>query len=126
MRQKVRKLTCACHHEFCALCGDLLPSFGRFPYFHERGIQMSNYFRGVPAGANTPNHDSNSYPGTPDSDTVGSSGMPAKARSQRVKSIPMGRLCTPADIAHLLHILATPRANFITGQTIDVDRGSAI
>jgi 3-oxoacyl-[acyl-carrier protein] reductase len=38
--------------------------------------------------------------------------------------IPIGRLGTPADIAALVALLASPRGSFITGATIQVDGGS--
>lgn len=41
-------------------------------------------------------------------------------------AIPLGRLGTPEDIAHVVVFLASDAANYITGQTINVDGGMAI
>jgi 3-oxoacyl-[acyl-carrier protein] reductase len=40
------------------------------------------------------------------------------------RSIPLGRLGTPEDIAALVALLVSPRGSFITGATIQVDGGS--
>ncbi len=40
------------------------------------------------------------------------------------RSIPVGRLGTPEDIAALVALLVSPRGSFITGATIQVDGGS--
>jgi 3-oxoacyl-[acyl-carrier protein] reductase len=37
--------------------------------------------------------------------------------------IPMGRIGEPADIADVIHFLASPAARYMTGQTIAVDGG---
>ena len=41
-------------------------------------------------------------------------------------AIPLDRLGTPEDIAHVVVFLASDAANYITGQTINVDGGMAI
>jgi len=41
-------------------------------------------------------------------------------------AIPLGRLGAPEDIAHVVVFLASDAANYITGQTINVDGGMAI
>jgi len=41
-------------------------------------------------------------------------------------AIPLGRLGTPEDIAHVVVFLASDAANYITGQTINIDGGMAI
>lgn len=40
--------------------------------------------------------------------------------------IPLGRLGEPEDIAHIVVFLASDAANYITGQTINIDGGMAI
>lgn len=40
------------------------------------------------------------------------------------KTIPMGRLGSPEDIAHAVAFLASPESGFITGVTLDVNGGS--
>jgi 2-deoxy-D-gluconate 3-dehydrogenase len=42
-----------------------------------------------------------------------------------VKQIPMGRIAEPADVAHPVAFLASPGADFITGQTLMVDGGAS-
>ena len=49
-----------------------------------------------------------------------------KAREQILNNIPIGRLGTPQDIAGVCLFLASPEADYITGQTIVVDGGMAI
>ena len=39
------------------------------------------------------------------------------------KLVPLGRMATPSDIAGLVEYLASPAANFITGQTFSVNGG---
>jgi NAD(P)-dependent dehydrogenase (short-subunit alcohol dehydrogenase family) len=39
---------------------------------------------------------------------------------------PMRRLGTPADIGDAVALLCSPEANWITGQTLDVDGGAAL
>ncbi|MGI9556984.1 MAG: SDR family oxidoreductase, partial [Solirubrobacterales bacterium] len=38
-----------------------------------------------------------------------------------VGSIPLGRICTPEEVANLVVFVASPRASFITGAHIPVD-----
>jgi 3-oxoacyl-[acyl-carrier protein] reductase len=42
------------------------------------------------------------------------------------EKIPLGRLGTPEDVAHAVLFLASDAANYITGQTINVDGGMVI
>jgi 3-oxoacyl-[acyl-carrier protein] reductase len=37
--------------------------------------------------------------------------------------VPLGRLGSPADIAHAVAFLASPRAAYITGETLHVNGG---
>ena len=41
-----------------------------------------------------------------------------------VRNIPRGRAGTPADIAHAALVLASPEADFITGEVLSVDGGA--
>jgi 2-deoxy-D-gluconate 3-dehydrogenase len=45
---------------------------------------------------------------------------------QMIKSIPLGRIAEPADVAHPTLFLCSEAANFITGQTLLVDGGMSI
>ncbi len=49
-----------------------------------------------------------------------------KAREEIFKQIPLGKLGSPEDVANVCLFLASPAANYITGQTIVVDGGMAI
>ena len=44
---------------------------------------------------------------------------------QIVKSVPMGRIAEPIDVAHPALFLISEGANFITGQTLMVDGGAS-
>lgn len=43
--------------------------------------------------------------------------------AQIVAETPLGRMGTPTDVAHAVAFLASPQAEFITGQTLSVDGG---
>lgn len=45
--------------------------------------------------------------------------------NQIVKTIPLGRIAEPADVAHPVLFLCSDASNFITGQTIMVDGGAS-
>ena len=47
-------------------------------------------------------------------------------RQMLLSHVPVGRLGKPEDIAHAVVFLASPKASFITGQTIHVNGGSAL
>ena len=49
-----------------------------------------------------------------------------KAREEIFKTIPLGKLGTPKDVANACLFLASSEADYITGQTIVVDGGMAI
>lgn len=45
---------------------------------------------------------------------------------ERLKTIPLGRVGQPEDVAYTAVFLASPASNFITGQTIVVDGGAQV
>ena len=47
-------------------------------------------------------------------------------RLRRAKPIPVGRIGQPADIAHAALFLVSPKASFITGETIHVNGGQGL
>ncbi len=49
--------------------------------------------------------------------------LPAKAREELMKTIPLGRFGSAEDVAGVVLFLASPAAGYITGQTITVDGG---
>ncbi len=56
-------------------------------------------------------------------DTDMTSGLPAEQRDALTGTIPLGRLGTPADIAHAAGFLASEEAGYITGVTLHVNGG---
>ncbi|GIX49065.1 MAG: short-chain dehydrogenase [Candidatus Tectimicrobiota bacterium] len=44
-----------------------------------------------------------------------------EANALAIKSIPIGRLCTPEEVANVVVFLASTRASFVTGASITVD-----
>ena len=52
--------------------------------------------------------------------------VPQERRDLLLKMIPAGRFATPEDHAHAVAFLASERADFITGVSLDVDGGSLL
>jgi 3-oxoacyl-[acyl-carrier protein] reductase len=48
------------------------------------------------------------------------------ARAAFLSTVPLGRLCTPADVANAMVFLASDEASFITGVVLEVDGGRCI
>ena len=44
-----------------------------------------------------------------------------ETQARAVKSIPLGRLCTPQEVADMVVFLASERASFVTGALIPMD-----
>lgn len=53
-------------------------------------------------------------------------GLTPKKHAERVKSIKMGRVGQPEDIASVVLFLASPLSEYVTGQVIGVDGGMLI
>lgn len=52
--------------------------------------------------------------------------IPEKIRDEMIKSIPLGRMGQPEDVAAVVSFLTSPAAEYITGQVIVVDGGMYI
>ena len=52
--------------------------------------------------------------------------MPENVEQSVVRGIPMGRRCTPQDVANAIVFLASDEASFLTGVCLDVDGGRSI
>jgi 3-oxoacyl-[acyl-carrier protein] reductase len=61
-------------------------------------------------------------PGVIDTDMTAAE-MPAMRKEEVLKTIPLGRIGTPEDVAHLVAFLAGPAASYITGQVVRVNGG---
>ena len=60
-------------------------------------------------------------PGYIDTDMTG--GLNEKAKAAMIGQIPMSRIGTPADVSGVVAFLASPAADYITGQVIFIDGG---
>jgi 3-oxoacyl-[acyl-carrier protein] reductase len=49
--------------------------------------------------------------------------LSAEQRDKLIAQIPVGRFCTPEEIAHVVAFLVSPLSGFITGEVIDVNGG---
>jgi 3-oxoacyl-[acyl-carrier protein] reductase len=49
--------------------------------------------------------------------------LTADQQAAQLASIPVGRFCQPAEVAHAVMFLASPLAGFITGEVIDMNGG---
>jgi 3-oxoacyl-[acyl-carrier protein] reductase len=52
--------------------------------------------------------------------------LPERVREEAVATIPLGRFGKVEDIANMVAFLASPQADYITGQVINVDGGMVI
>jgi NAD(P)-dependent dehydrogenase (short-subunit alcohol dehydrogenase family) len=62
-------------------------------------------------------------PGLVDTPMLRGSGIPAAVLEQSLRQIPVGRLGTPEDIAAVCAFLASPAAEFVTGQVVSPNGG---
>jgi 3-oxoacyl-[acyl-carrier protein] reductase len=53
-------------------------------------------------------------------------GLPAEAKAEVEKRIPLARAGSPDEVAHVAVFLASERASYVTGETIRVDGGLAM
>ena len=60
-------------------------------------------------------------PGVTDTDMVAN--LPEQMREGIKKTIPLGRIGTPEDVANVVYFLASDEANYITGQVVSVNGG---
>tara|TARA_B100001093_G_scaffold428749_1_gene423689 strand:- start:504 stop:1229 length:726 start_codon:yes stop_codon:yes gene_type:complete len=49
--------------------------------------------------------------------------LSAEQRADLLKAIPVGRFCTPEEVAHTVAFLTSPLAGFITGEVVDMNGG---
>lgn len=52
-----------------------------------------------------------------------SAALTEQQRSELLKQMPVGRFCTPAEIAHAVNFFVSPHAGFITGEVLDMNGG---
>ena len=62
-------------------------------------------------------------PGLVDTPMLRGSGIPPSVLEQSLRQIPVGRLGTPEDVATVCAFLASPEAEFITGQVLSPNGG---
>jgi acetoacetyl-CoA reductase len=62
-------------------------------------------------------------PGLVDTPMLRGSGIPAAVLEQSLRQIPVGRLGTPEDVAEVCAFLASPEAEFVTGQVVSPNGG---
>jgi NAD(P)-dependent dehydrogenase (short-subunit alcohol dehydrogenase family) len=49
--------------------------------------------------------------------------LQTEAGREKVRNIPIGRIATPDEVAHVVAFLASDEASYITGQTVGVNGG---
>jgi len=65
-------------------------------------------------------------PGYVDTPLLASAGLTQESLKELLKEMPIGRLCTPREIASLVAYLASEDANFMVGQVISPNGGQVI
>lgn len=63
-------------------------------------------------------------PGLIDTPILGS--LSPERRAELLRLQPTGRMGTPEDVADMVSYLVSPRAGFVTGQTLIVDGGKSL
>jgi len=58
--------------------------------------------------------------------TTMTDGLSDKAKAEALKFIPLGRMGEPEEVAEIVRVLASPSADYITGEVIRVDGGMAM
>jgi NAD(P)-dependent dehydrogenase (short-subunit alcohol dehydrogenase family) len=49
---------------------------------------------------------------------------PEQVKAEYIRNTPLGRLCSPDDVARVVGFLASPEADFVTGEALDVTGGA--
>ena len=65
-------------------------------------------------------------PGWIDTEMTGDQSVKEPIEGGLVSTIPVGRIGTPSDVAHLVAFLCSTGASYITGRTIAVDGGLSV
>ena len=58
--------------------------------------------------------------------TAMTDGLSNKAKAEALRFIPLGRMGEPEEVAEIVRVLASPSADYITGEVIRVDGGMAM
>jgi 3-oxoacyl-[acyl-carrier protein] reductase len=58
--------------------------------------------------------------------TAMTEGLSDKAKAEALRFIPLGRMGKPEEVAEVVRVLASPSADYITGEVIRVDGGMAM
>ncbi len=90
-----------------------------------RSMALSLASKGVTVNALAPGMVDTDMWALIDEQTAAMRGMPkGEPRSRRIRSIPLGRPAQPEDIARVAVFLASSNADYMTGQTINIDGGN--